>query len=333
MPGFFYFYALMKRDEFRILFMGTPEFAVDSLKAIIDAGYQVIAVVTAPDKPAGRGKKITQSAVKKYALEKGLKVLQPVKLKEENFIKELKTLQPQLGVVVAFRMLPEIVWNLPPNGTINLHASLLPQYRGAAPINHAIMNGEKETGLTTFFLDKAIDTGKIILQKRLSIGDNVYLDSLHDRMKTAGAELLVETIDLIRQGKAMETPQKALTTNNKALQPAPKIFKDDCLIPWEKPLHTVYNHIRALSPFPAPFTYLISPEGEKIMVKIYRVTPEKSGHTLQAGTPVTDGKKLLKVAVQDGFIRIFELQAAGRKRMPIDAFLRGFSIGDGYMMR
>ncbi len=219
----------MKRDEFRILFMGTPAFAVDSLNAIIEAGYPVVAVVTALDKPAGRGKKLAQSAIKKYALEKGMKVLQPVKLKDETFFKELEALQPHIGVVVAFRMLPEIVWSLPPYGTINLHASLLPQYRGAAPINHAIMNGEKETGLTTFFLDKAIDTGKIILQKQLTIGDNEYLDSLHDRMKVAGAKLLVKTIDLIRDGEAHETLQKEMTANSKPLQPAPKIYKEDCL--------------------------------------------------------------------------------------------------------
>lgn len=322
----------MKRDEFRILFMGTPAFAVDSLKAILDAGYPIVAVVTAPDKPAGRGKKLTQSAVKKYALEKGLKVLQPEKLKDESFVKETEALQPHLGVVVAFRMLPEMVWNLPPYGTINLHASLLPQYRGAAPINHAIMNGEKETGLTTFFLDKAIDTGKIILQQRLSIGDDEYLDSLHDRMKEAGAKLLVKTIDLIREEKAQETPQKELAINSKPLHPAPKIYKEDCLIPWEKPLQTVYNHIRGLSPFPAPFSFLVSPNGEKTLIKIYRAQPEKNRHYLQVGTLVTDGKKMMKVAVSGGFVHILELQAAGRKRMPAVAFLRGFTLGEGWTM-
>ncbi len=316
----------MERKDFRIVFMGTPEFAVDSLDLLYNAGYNIVAVVTAPDKPAGRGKKIKQSDVKRYALEKGIEILQPVKLKDKSFVEKLRVLNPHLGVVVAFRMLPEVVWALPEFGTINLHASLLPQYRGAAPINHVLINGEKETGLTTFFLDKEIDTGKIILQKKLSVGDDEYLDSLHDRMKSAGAQLLLETVDLIREGKATEIPQENFIADEKELKPAPKIFKEDCRLDWNMPVQQIYNKIRGLSPFPAPFSYLVSKNGEKTLIKIYKAIPEKTNHSLSPGTVVTDNKKYLKVAAKDGFIYISELQSQGRKRMPVDAFLRGFKI-------
>ncbi len=318
----------MERKDFRIVFMGTPGFAVDSLDALYKAGYNICAVVTAPDKPAGRGKKLKQSEVKKYALEKGLDILQPVKLKDQSFVDKLKTLKPHLGVVVAFRMLPEIVWSLPRFGTINLHASLLPQYRGAAPINHVLINGEKETGLTTFFLDKEIDTGKIILQEKLLIGDDEYLDSLHDRMKVAGASLLLRTVDLIREGKATEMPQEKFYNDENELKPAPKIFKDDCLINWNMPVQQIYNKIRGLSPFPAPFSYLVSGNGEKILIKIFKAIPEKSRHDLAPGTIVTDNKTFLKIAAKDGFVNISELQSQGRKRMSADAFLRGFKIDE-----
>ncbi len=304
--------------------MGTPEFAVESLKSLTEAGYAVAGVVTAPDKPAGRGKKLAQPEVKKFALQHNLKVFQPEKLKNEDFLREIKELKPHLGVVVAFRMLPEAVWSLPEAGTINLHASLLPQYRGAAPINRVIMNGEKETGLTTFFLDKEIDTGKVILQKKLTIGDDEYVDSLHDRMKTAGARLLLETVDLIREGKAVAVPQEQLLQGNGPLKQAPKIFKEDCRIRWDDDVQKVYNHIRGLSPYPAPFGFLTNPQGEKIQIKIYKAVPEKSDHTLKPGTVVSNGKKELKAAVKNGFLNITELQAAGRKRMAADAFLRGF---------
>ena len=330
---FLYFYGMRERKDFRILFMGTPEFAVDSLKTLLEAGYHIVGVVTAPDKPAGRGKKMSQPEVKKFALQHNLRVLQPVKLKDENFVREIKNLKPHLGVVVAFRMLPEIVWSLPEQGTINLHASLLPQYRGAAPVNHAIMNGEKETGLTTFFLDKEIDTGNIILQEKIAIGKDEYLDSLHDRMKSAGAQLLLRTVDMIREGKATAIPQDQLTGGIEPVKSAPKIFKEDCLIHWDKDVKTVYNHIRGLSPYSAPFSYLVSPADEKTQVKIYKVIPETANHSLQPGTIVTDGKKELKVAVKNGFIAITELQAAGRKRMSTDAFLRGFPLTNEWRFR
>ncbi len=313
--------------------MGTPDFAVDSLKTLLEAGYNIAGVVTAPDKPAGRGKKLSQPEVKKFALQHNLRVFQPVKLKDESFISEIKKLDPHLGVVVAFRMLPEVVWQLPEKGTINLHASLLPHYRGAAPINHAIINGEKETGLTTFFLDKEIDTGNIILQEKLAIDNDEYLDSLYNRMKSAGAQLLLKTVDLIREGKAKAIPQEQLTRSDIDIKPAPKIFKEDCRIDWDKEVKTVYNHIRGLSPYPAPFSKLVSPEGEEIQIKIFKATPETANHSLQPGTIVTDGKKELKVAVKNGFIKITELQAAGRKRMSTDAFLRGFPVTNEWRFR
>ncbi len=316
----------MERKDFRIVFMGTPEFAVDSLDMLYKAGYNIRAVVTAPDKPAGRGKKLKQPEVKRYALEKGIEVLQPVKLKETSFVEKLKSIKPHLGVVVAFRMLPRVVWSLPEFGTINLHASLLPQYRGAAPINHVLINGEKETGLTTFFLDEEIDTGKIILQQKISIGDDEYLDSLHDRMKIAGARLLLETVDLIREGKAKEIPQESMAPGTEKLKPAPKIFKNDCKIEWNLPVRRIYDKIRGLSPFPAPFSFLINGDGKKTLIKIYKAVPEKSAHDLEPGTIVTDNKKYLKVAAADGFVNITELQSQGRKRMSADAFLRGFKI-------
>ena len=282
--------------------MGTPDFAVESLDKLYNAGYNIKAVVTAPDKPAGRGKKMKQPEIKKYALQKGLEVLQPVKLKNEEFVNKLKELNLHLGVVVAFRMLPEVVWALPKYGTINLHASLLPQYRGAAPINHVLINGETETGITTFFLDKEIDTGKIILQ----------------------------TVDLIREGKAEEIPQEKLFNDTGELKTAPKIFKDDCRINWNMPLHKVYNHIRGLSPFPAPFSYLIVDGGKKVLIKIYKALPEKSNHNLKSGTIVTDNKNYLKIALPGGFINVSELQGEGRKRMPVADFLRGFKISDNW---
>ncbi len=310
--------------------MGTPEFAVASLDALLLAGYFVVAVVTIPDKFTGRGKKLSQSAVKKFALKKGLKVLQPVRLKDETFVEELKKLKPQLQVVVAFRMLPEMVWQLPKYGTINLHASLLPQYRGAAPINHVLMNGEKETGLTTFLLDKEIDTGSILLQEKLSIGDNEYLDSLHNRMMIAGAKILVKTVDKIRIGKAKPMPQKLLVNNTVDLKSAPKILRQDCLIHWDQPVNKIYNMIRGLSPYPAPFSFLVSPNGRCILVKIYRVEPEHITHLCKPGSFLTDAKTFIKIAALNGFFYILELQMEGRKRMSIAAFLRGFDLNENW---
>ena len=319
-----------KKDNFRIVFMGTPDFAIASLKGILDSGYQVAAVITAPDKPAGRGKNLRQSAVKKFAMERGLKVLQPLKLKNPEFLEELKSLKADLQVVVAFRMLPEQVWDMPPMGTINLHASLLPQYRGAAPIHHAIINGEKETGLTTFLLQKEIDTGNILFQKKLKIGEEETVGELHDRMMVAGSQLLVETIEQLRKGAIKPIDQRQLIQPKTILRPAPKIFKDDCRIRWNNDLDTVHNFIRGLSPFPGAFSELISPKGDILTVKIYKASREMSSIQLHPGTILTDGKTYLKVAVVDGFIQLYELQLAGKKRLQTIELLHGLSLDDGW---
>ncbi len=318
----------VKKQDFRIVFMGTPDFAVPSLTAIVEAGYSVAGVITAPDKPAGRGKKIHMSAVKAYALAKGLRILQPVNLKAPDFVEELKMLKADLQVVVAFRMLPEIVWAMPPYGTINLHASLLPQYRGAAPIHHAIMNGEQKTGLTTFLLQKEIDTGQILMQKEIPIGPNDNVGQLHDKMMNVGAGLLVETIELIRAKQIQPQDQSTLVKNIEILKPAPKIFKEDCLIDWNNDARSLHNFIRGLSPYPTAYSTLLSPSGESFQMKIFKATPEISTEQLHPGTIVTDGKQTMKVACVDGFIRLLEVQQSGKKRMPVSDFLRGFHLDE-----
>lgn len=325
-----YFRKVKKKEDLRIVFMGTPEFATASLKAILDAGYKVVAVITAPDKPAGRGKKLSQPAVKKFALANGLKVLQPPKLKNPEFLEELRALRADLQVVVAFRMLPEQVWAMPPMGTINLHASLLPQYRGAAPIHHAIINGEKETGLTTFLLQKEIDTGHILLQRKLAIGPEETVGELHDRMMVLGGGLLVDTIEGLRKGEIVPVDQQTLIKPGTVLKPAPKIFKEDCRIRWNNDLDTVHNFIRGLSPFPGAYSVLKSPSGKTFQVKIYKASREISAEQLHPGTVVTDGKKAIKVAVVDGFIRLLELQLPGKKRLKTEELLRGFSLDDSW---
>ena len=315
---------MLNKEAFNIVFMGTPEFAVPSLKAIIDAGYSVPAVITAPDKPSGRGKKLAPSAVKIFAEEQGIKVLQPVKLKDPQFLKELRALNPHLQVVVAFRMLPQLVWDLPPYGTINLHASLLPQYRGAAPINHAIINGENKTGLTTFILDQEIDTGKIILQKELDIGKSETAGELHDRMMVAGADILLRTIEQIRLDQIKPLNQDELASAAGELKPAPKIFKEHCLIDWNKPGQDIFNLVRGLSPFPTAYSFLDSPDGNQYMIKIYSTEFEPDMKSDSVGSVATDGKTFLKVAVPDGYIFLKEIQLAGKKRLSIENFLRGF---------
>ena len=337
--GFFYFRTFVEMEEqnmvkrkeaLRIVFMGTPDFAVASLEALIEAGYRIMAVVTAPDKPAGRGKKLSQSAVKKAALARGLKVLQPPKLKDPEFLKELKNLRADLQVVVAFRMLPEAVWNMPPMGTINLHASLLPQYRGAAPIHHAIINGEKETGLTTFLLQKEIDTGNILLQRKLDIGPEETAGELHDRMKVSGGALLVETIEKLQKGEITPIDQQTLIKPGTVLKPAPKIFKEDCRIQWNNDLISVHNFIRGLSPSPGAYSILKSPSGDEFQVKIYRASQEKNDEQLHPGTLLTDGKHYLKVAVVDGFVQIHSLQLPGKKRLSTEDLLRGFLLDESW---
>ena len=308
------------RSLLRTIFMGTPEFAVASLDALVKAGFNIVAVVTAPDKPAGRGMKLTESAVKKYAVEKGLIVLQPEKLKNPAFIDELKSLHADLQIVVAFRMLPEIVWNMPPMGTINLHGSLLPQYRGAAPINWAVINGEKETGVTTFKLKHEIDTGDILLQERFSIGDDETAGDVHDKMKEIGAQLLVETVIGLADGTLEEQPQlSVLTTQYPVLRHAPKIFTDTCKIDWNKSTADIHNLICGLSPFPAAFTFL-----QNKTLKIYFSKKEKTTPAIEPGNFLTDNKTYLKFATADGYIHASDLQLEGKKRMLADEFLRGY---------
>lgn len=309
--------------------MGTPDFAVPSLNTIFEAGYNIVGVITAPDKKSGRGRKINYSPVKKYALEKELLLLQPTNLKDEEFIEQLKNLKPEIQVVVAFRMLPEVVWSLPPMGTFNLHASLLPQYRGAAPINHAIMNGEKETGLTTFFLDDKIDTGKIISQYKMEIGFSENFGQLHDRLMAKGADLVLETIELIINGKVEPVLQSILSRYEKQLVTAPKLSKEDCRIDWNDYSLTIYNKIRGLSPYPTAFTYLTDKDNNQTYLKLFSANIEKTKHELVIGELLTNSKNYLKVAVKDGFIEILELQQEGKGRVIIKEFLNGFVVEKG----
>lgn len=299
----------------RIVFMGTPDFAVASLDILVQNGYNIVGVITAPDKPAGRGKQIQQSAVKQYAVAHNLNVLQPEKLKNPDFLAELKALNADLQIVVAFRMLPEVVWNMPPMGTFNLHGSLLPAYRGAAPINWAVMNGETQTGVTTFFLQHEIDTGSIIHQATMPIGPDECTGEVHDRMMALGAELVLKTVKEIEQGTVTATPQD-MTGD---YPHAPKIFREDCKIDWNQPLDKVYNHIRGLSPYPAAWTEL---DGKTL--KIYRAKKETAYHTQPNGTLDTDGKTYLRFAVPGGFIYADELQLEGKKRLTVKEFLTGW---------
>ena len=298
--------------------MGTPEFAVASLDALVGGGYNVVGVVTMPDKPAGRGYKMQFSAVKEYALAHNLPLLQPEKLKNEEFLDALRALHADLQIVVAFRMLPEVVWAMPPLGTFNLHGSLLPQYRGAAPINWAIINGEQETGVTTFFLQQEIDTGDLILQKRTPITDGDNAGTIHDRLMSIGAAAVVETVDCIIAGIAPKTPQPQGVT----LKSAPKIFKETCRVDWTQSCHQIFNFVRGLSPYPAAWSVLHT-DDKTIDIKLFEVTREPAAHTLQAGQVVCDGKNFLKVAVADGFVKIESLQPAGKKRMSAADWLRG----------
>ena len=314
----------MKKEDLRIVYMGTPDFAVASLRALVEGGYNVVGVITMPDKPMGRhGSVLQASAVKQYALSVGLPVLQPEKLKAEEFLDALRAWQADLQIVVAFRMLPEVVWNMPRLGTFNLHASLLPQYRGAAPINWAIINGEQETGVTTFFLTHEIDTGKIILQRRLPIAETDDVGKVHDELMTLGAGLVTETVDLILAGKAEAIPQDQFMRDTEELRPAPKIFKDTCRIDWHLPLKRIYDFVRGLSPYPAAWTELVDIDGKRQVLKVYETEMRPAVHTDAAGTLRTDGKTYLEVAVEGGYLRLLSLQLAGKKRMPVSAFLNG----------
>ena len=308
----------------RIVFMGTPDFAVESLKILVENNYNVVGVITMPDKPSGRRHKLQFSAVKQYAIEKNLNILQPEKLKDENFLEALKALRADVQVVVAFRMLPEVVWNMPRLGTFNLHASLLPQYRGAAPINWAIINGEKETGATTFFLTHEIDTGKIILQEKISISETDDAGSVHDKLMLMGAKMVRKTIDLLILGETDAIDQSQFIHPETELKAAPKIFKDTCKIDFTKSVGDGYNFIRGLSPYPTAWTELQFPnQQEPTLLKIYETEKEYIEHNDQPGTLITDGKKFAKIALKDGYLQLKSVQAPAKKRMNIGELLRG----------
>ena len=308
-----------------IAYFGTPEFAASQLEAILKAGYKVSVVVTMPDKPAGRGRKIQFSDVKKTALEHNLPLLQPEKLKDPMFLEQLASYQANLFIVVAFRMLPAVVWQLPELGTFNLHASLLPQYRGAAPINFAVINGETETGLTTFFLNEEIDKGAVIMREKVSIRPDETAGELHDELMLLGNKVVVDTIKKIESGDIKALPQDELI-ENQPLKPAPKITKEFCNVDWSRDCQSVYNHIRGLSPYPAAHTRLQSENGETIELKIFSAEIETCTHNVTPGTVVTDNKKYLKIALHDGFIHLTQVQQAGKKSMPIADFLRGTQL-------
>ncbi len=300
----------------RIVFMGTPEFAVPSLKILVENGYDVVGVITSVDKPAGRGRKLAQSAVKKYAVEQNLNVLQPRNLKAPEFVETLQALKADLQIIVAFRMLPEVVWNMPPIGTFNLHGSLLPKYRGAAPINWAVINGEKETGVTTFFLKHEIDTGDVLMQEKLPIGEDETVGEVYARMMEMGGEVVLKTVKMIEKGDYELKPQDA----SKATK-APKIFPETCKIDFNQSTNAIHNFVRGLSPYPCAWTTL---DDKKL--KIYRSQKSIETHSKEPGTFVTDDKKFMKIATADGFIEILELQLQGKKRMDTKAFLNGYSF-------
>jgi len=310
--------------KMKIVFMGTPEFAVESLNILIENNYEVVGVVTMPDKPSGRGHKLQFSAVKQYALEHNLPVLQPEKLKDESFLSELKNLNADLQIVVAFRMLPEVVWNMPTFGTFNLHASLLPQYRGAAPINWAIINGERETGATTFFLTHEIDTGKIIIQEKIAIAETDNAGIVHDKLMAMGAKMVKKTVDLLMEGKIEGIDQSQFMTPEIELKPAPKIFRETCEIDLSGSVENVHDFVRGLSPYPTAWIEVQFPnQPEKMMLKIFETEKETEKHNLSVGTLLTDGKKYAKIALSDGFIQLKSVQTPGKKRMEIGELLRG----------
>ena len=314
----------MEKKDLRIVYMGTPEFAVESLKRLVEGGYQVVGVITMPDKPMGRhGSVLQPSPVKQYAVSQGMKVLQPEKLKNEEFLEELKALKADLQIVVAFRMLPEVVWNMPRLGTFNLHASLLPQYRGAAPINWAVINGETETGITTFFLKHEIDTGEIIDQVRVPIADTDNVEVVYDKLMKLGGDLVVKTVDAILEGNVKTIPQEQLATATE-LHPAPKIFKEPCRIDWNAGVKKVYDFVRGLSPYPAAWTELHQGEAAPMSLKIFETEKIFTLHSLKPGTVVTDKKTYFHIASTDGFLRVLSLQLAGKKRMDVADFLRGY---------
>lgn len=312
--------------DLRIVFMGTPDFAVQTLKTILEHNYNVVGVITAPDRPAGRGRKLNESAVKTFAKEKGLHILQPTNLKNEDFLDELKALNANLQIIVAFRMLPKVVWDMPKHGTFNLHASLLPNYRGAAPINWAIINGETKTGVSTFFIDEKIDTGEMILQKEIEIDPTENAGSLHDKLMHIGSDLVIDTIKLIETGNVNTTPQPEDAISKTAY----KLNRDNCKINWEADLDQIFNQIRGLSPYPAAWSILKN-EDEELDVKIYKAEKESENHNLVTGTVIFD-KSSIKVAVKGGFISILEIKLPGKRNMDVKSLLNGFSLSENAKM-
>lgn len=318
----------MQRQDLRIVYMGTPDFAVLPLKRLVEAGFRVVGVVTNPDKPAGRGQQLQESAVKQYARQAGLPVLQPEKFRDERFLQELAAWKADIQLVVAFKMLPEVVWSMPRLGTVNLHASLLPDYRGAAPINWAVMNGERVSGVSTFLLKHEIDTGNIIFQEKVNIGEEMTAGELHDELMVKGAELLQKTVEAIASGDYPLVDQSALLQGREAIH-APKIFKEDMRIGWGASLDTIYNHVRSLSPFPAAWAELRHREsGQCVTFKVFKTLKIAEAHTHPAGEISTDGRTVFDVYVAGGRLRILELQLSGKKRMPVEDFLRGFRLED-----
>lgn len=318
----------MNKKDLRIVYMGTPEFAVESLKRLVEGGYNIVGVITMPDKPMGRhGSVLQPSPVKQYAVSQGLKVLQPEKLKDEQFLADLRELKADLQIVVAFRMLPEVVWNMPPMGTFNLHASLLPQYRGAAPINWAVINGDTETGITTFFLKHEIDTGEIIDQVRVPIADTDNVEIVYNRLMMLGGDLVLKTVDAILDGNVKTTPQEELAQIEE-LRPAPKIFKETCRIDWTQGVKKVYDFVRGLSPYPAAWTELHQGEQAPVMLKIFETEKQYYSHNYQPGSIDTDKKTYFRIATTDGYLNIRSLQLAGKKRMEVTDFLRGYRFDD-----
>ena len=304
--------------------MGTPDFAVGSLRALVEGGYNVVAVVTMPDKPVGRHQsELSQSAVKQYAVAHNIPVLQPEKLKDPNFLEELRSYRADLQVIVAFRMLPEAVWDMPPHGTFNLHASLLPQYRGAAPINWAIINGDTETGVTTFLLDHEIDTGRIIHQARTPISEDDNVETVHDRLRDIGAGVVTQTVDDIIAGNIRPIDQDTLTADTE-IRHAPKIFKDTCRLAFDLPVKRAFDFVRGMSPYPAAWTELVEENGKRTMLKIYATTREETSVAEAPGTVLTDGKTYFKIAFSVGYLALTELQLAGKNRMTVSDFLRGY---------
>ncbi len=321
----------MNKTSLRILYMGTPDFAVAPLEKLLQSGKDVVGVITAPDRPAGRGKKIRLSAIKAYLLQNHpqIPILQPNNLKDPAFVEQVQALKPELQIVVAFRMLPEVIWQIPEIGTFNLHASLLPQYRGAAPINHVLINGESETGVTTFMIDQKIDTGRILMQERIKIGPLESAGELHDRLMEAGANLVLETVTRLTDGSLVARSQEEFINPQSKLRTAPKIYKEDCRINWEQTGFKVFNQIRGLSPYPGAFGHLHKESGTTVLCKIYASVFRTEAHQVSPGTIHTDGKTFLEVSVQGGWIQVLDLQQEGKRRMDVRDFLAGVRLTSG----